>query len=265
MIRARYFACALALVAAAACAVRPGVNPAPDVVTPPRPLGSSRPALIAPAADTIYSAELAVDVDQQGVADLSTLQLKGSVGESNRGVISQWLRTTRFEPARRNGAPVRARFNMAADALLSVDPATTQADSLTPGETDACQAIALAARRLPGARVTQGLDSFPAFTGRTRRYGCVVGVRGPVRSTGRVPVMATTLPDSLGAGWRRDDAVVADGPARTVYGLWHGDVLCLVRVDWGAKGNAGQPRRAGTAYDAEVGCEELPGRVVPRE
>jgi hypothetical protein len=118
---------------------------------------------------------------------------------------------------------------------------------------DACAAIAQVVSRLPGAELSQMADSFPAFTGPGRRYGCVLRVEGPASPAAPAPVLATTLPDSLGTGWARDPAIVADGPSETVYGLWRGNVLCLVRVRWSAG------RYAGT-----VACEELRDRVVPR-
>jgi hypothetical protein len=106
---------------------------------------------------------------------------------------------------------------------------------------------------LPGAQVSQMSDSFPAFSGPEQRYGCVVRVDGQTTATTPVPVVATSLPDSLGAGWSRDSTLVANGPSETVYALWNSDVLCLVRARWAA----------GT-YGANIGCEQLPDRAVPR-
>jgi hypothetical protein len=142
-------------------------------------------------------------------------------------------------------APSRADSAAGIAAPASAEP------SPSPAAMDACAAIAQVASRLPGAQVSQLTDSFPAFTGPARRYGCVVHVEGPTSAAAPAPVLATTLPDSLGAGWARDTAVVADGPSETVYGLWRGDVLCLVRV-----------RLAAARYTAPVGCEQLRDRVV---
>lgn len=129
---------------------------------------------------------------------------------------------------------------------------------------EACDEVAEAVGALPGVRATRGTDSFPAFTGPEMRHGCVVRAEGTTTPDQPVPVLVTTFPDSLGGGWERDDALVADGPATTVYGLWRGDVLCLVRVDWGREPETPGPREAGPDYVAEVGCELLPDRVVPR-
>lgn len=144
-------------------------------------------------------------------------------------------------------APIRA------DSAAGTAVPEPAEPSPSPAAMDACAAIAHVASRLPGAQVSQMSDSFPAFTGPARRYGCVLHVEGPTTAAAPVPVLATTLPDSLGAGWARDDAVVADGPSQTVYGLWRGDVLCLVRVRWAA-----------ARYTATAGCEQLRDRVVPR-
>lgn len=95
---------------------------AQDVITPPMPIGNARLVLVAANADTIYAVTIVVDVDASGKADLTTLQLSGSAAELNGDAIRTWLRTTRFQPAKRNGVPFRARFRMTAEALKQVDP-----------------------------------------------------------------------------------------------------------------------------------------------
>jgi hypothetical protein len=144
------------------------------------------------------------------------------------------------------------------------DTSAAATASIPDSVSGACAAIAGVTRRLPGAQVDERADSFPAFTGLHSRYGCVVRVRGPVEAARPVPVLATTLPDSLGPGWARDDAIVADGPAETIYGLWRGDVLCLVRVSWGRGTGPSTPRVAGEAYTGIIGCEARPDHTVPR-
>lgn len=156
------------------------------------------------------------------------------------------------------------RSENAPPSLDSVRTSRTASASPSTAAKDACAAVASFAYRLPGARVKEEIDSFPAFTGPTRRHGCIVGVEGPVSREARIPVAVTSLPDSLGADWRRDDAIVADGPAQTVYGIWRANVLCLVRVNWAAAERADRPREAGARYTAVIGCEELPDLVVPR-
>jgi hypothetical protein len=150
------------------------------------------------------------------------------------------------------GDSVPSRTDSAAGAAAAAPPPASET-SPTRAAVDACAEIASVASRLRGAEVSQMADSFPAFTGQARRYGCVLNVAGPTSAAAPVPVLATTLPDSLGAAWQRDSALVADGPSETVYGTWRGDVLCLVRTGW----SAGR-------YASTIGCEQLPGRVPPR-
>jgi hypothetical protein len=113
-----------ALLFGAACAGRTRKAATPDVVTPPIPLGSDRPALVVAATDTIYSVFLDVDVAPDGRADLSTLRLSGSLAETNRVRLESWLRRARFQPATRNGVAVRGHFRMTADALMTVNDDT---------------------------------------------------------------------------------------------------------------------------------------------
>ncbi len=98
------------------------VRPAtPDRVSPPIPLGNTHLVLAAPFADTIYAANITVDVEANGKADLNTLSLSGSAGEFNRKAITEWLRKTTFRPAKRNGVPIRATFRMSAEALKQAE------------------------------------------------------------------------------------------------------------------------------------------------
>lgn len=143
--------------------------------------------------------------------------------------------------------------------IASADPALVSISTF-----EACAQVADVARRLPGARVEQGTGSFPAFTGPAQRYGCVVGVSGPLGAAQPVPALVTTFADSLGSDWHGDPAIVADGPAETIYGLWHGPVLCLVRVSWGRSPASDGPREAGERYAGTIGCEERPDLTVPR-
>jgi hypothetical protein len=147
----------------------------------------------------------------------------------------------------RDRAPGRVDSAGGAAVPESTEPSPSRA------AIDACAAIAQVASRLPGAQVSQMADSFPAFTGPARRYGCVLRIEGPTSAAAPVPVLATTLSDSLGAGWARDSAIVANGSSETAYGIWRSDVLCLVRVQWNA-----------ASYTSTLGCEQLPDRVVPR-
>jgi hypothetical protein len=145
----------------------------------------------------------------------------------------------------------------------SFDDASPDSPLVSISTFEACARIADLAHRLTDAAAEQRTDSFPAFTGPTKRHGCVVRVTGPVTAAQPVPALATTLVDSLGDGWQRDPAIAADGPTETVYGLWHGDVLCLVRVDWGRSAEGGAPRVAAETYSGTIGCEERRDHTLP--
>jgi hypothetical protein len=101
-----------------ACAVRPGINPKleQEALTPPQPIGRGGPALVGATRQAPVSVEILVQIDTFGRADLSTLKITGQGVEPNRAVITDWLRTARFEPARLNGYLVRGWFNVLAEA-----------------------------------------------------------------------------------------------------------------------------------------------------
>jgi hypothetical protein len=113
---------AATLLALSACTIRPGINPVVDqeALTPPRPISGGGPALVGATPQAPISVEILVQIDTLGRADLSTLKLTGEGVEPNRGVISDWLRTARFEPARLNGYLVRGWFNVLAEARAAV-------------------------------------------------------------------------------------------------------------------------------------------------
>lgn len=127
--------CALSLAGAAALAMPSAASaqipasPAasmPDRLSPPIPLGSTHPVLVAAFADTIYAVNISVDIEANGKADLNTLTMTGSAAELNRKSITEWLRKTTFRPAKRNGVPERATFRMTAETLkqAAVDSAS---------------------------------------------------------------------------------------------------------------------------------------------
>ena len=109
---------AAALVALSACAVRPGINPRveQEALTPPRPISGGGPALMGATPQAPVSVDIVVQIDTLGKADLTTLQLTGQGAEMNRQVVTEWLRSARFEPARLNGYLVRGWFRVAAEA-----------------------------------------------------------------------------------------------------------------------------------------------------
>ena len=109
---------AASLLALSGCRVNPGINPKveQEALTPPRPIGGGGPALVGATLRAPVSVEILVQIDTLGRADLSTLKLTGQGVEPNRTVITDWLRTARFEPARLNGYVVRGWYNALAEA-----------------------------------------------------------------------------------------------------------------------------------------------------
>ena len=107
-----------AMLVLSACKVRPGINPQveQEALTPPRPIGGGGPALVGATPQAPVAVEILVQIDTLGRADLGTLKLTGQGVEPNRAVITDWLRTARFEPARLNGYLVRGWYNALAEA-----------------------------------------------------------------------------------------------------------------------------------------------------
>jgi hypothetical protein len=145
-------------------------------------------------------------------------------------------------------------------------PDATDSAALAPLDplSAACSDIAAQFRKLPAGRVEQMTDSFPAFTGETRRFGCVVRAYGPMRGPVTADFFTTALADSLGAQWTRDPSAATDGPNGTVYALWRGDVLCLFRINWNSADATDPQEGQEPQYVGEIGCESLPDHVVPR-
>lgn len=113
---------AAALLVSAACA-HSGMNPPVEreELTPPTPIGGmgAGPALVGATPQQPIVLDILVQIDTLGIADLSTLQITGTGVDANRRVVSDWLRTARFEPARLDGYPVRGWFRVSAEAKAS--------------------------------------------------------------------------------------------------------------------------------------------------
>jgi len=143
------------------------------------------------------------------------------------------------------------------------DADETSRSSDTATDLDAaCAEIAAAVPRGDDVEIEVSNDSFPAFVGSGQRFGCVVQVAGRTTPEQPVPALVTTFAESLGPGWETDNALIADGPSETVYGLWRDEVLCLVRVRWGDRVPSAPPGSG--AYEGTIGCEHLPARQVPQ-
>jgi len=101
-----------------ACSMNPGINPTveQEALTPPQPIGGGGPALVGATPQQPVSLEIVVRIDTLGLADLSTLRLSGQGVEQNRQIVTDWLRTARFEPAKLNGYPVNGWFHFIAEA-----------------------------------------------------------------------------------------------------------------------------------------------------
>jgi hypothetical protein len=104
--------------------------------------------------------------------------------------------------------------------------------------TQACTELADHFRKAAATQVDVRQDSFPAFTGPEKRFGCVVSVHG-----------------SLGGAVTRDSVPVADGSSATAYGLRRGSVLCLLRINWKIKVRY-DPRAESSPYNVEAGCQQ---------
>lgn len=98
-----------------------GINPTveQEELTPPTPITSGGPALVGATPDRPVSLDILVAIDTLGHAELSTLQITGPGAEMNRKVVTDWLRSAEFDPARLNGYPVRGWFRVKADAKAS--------------------------------------------------------------------------------------------------------------------------------------------------
>ena len=62
-----------------------------------------------------------VEVDEQGRADVNTLELSGQGTTENRSAIEHWLGTVTFRPAQQNGVPVRGVYKMKVEGRTVVE------------------------------------------------------------------------------------------------------------------------------------------------
>ena len=56
-------------------------------------------------------AEIEVVIDSAGVPDMSTFKAYGTAAMENRDALYQWVQSSLFRPALRNGQPVSAVFH----------------------------------------------------------------------------------------------------------------------------------------------------------
>jgi hypothetical protein len=105
----------LAVLGAAACASGGGAaGPRAGAVQAPQMISTTRaPELRVPAGapgQNPVDVRIEVAVDVSGRADMSTLRVTGRGAAMNQTAIARWLEAARFEPARRDGQPVRGIF-----------------------------------------------------------------------------------------------------------------------------------------------------------
>jgi hypothetical protein len=121
--------------------------------------------------------------------------------------------------------------------------------------TQACTELADHFRKAAATQVGVRPDSFAAFTGPEKRFGCVVSVHGSLGGAVTVPYLTGGLADSLGGAWTRDSVPVADGSSATAYGLRRGGVLCLLRINWKIKVRY-DPKAEPSPYNVEAECQQ---------
>jgi len=135
---------------------------------------------------------------------------------------------------------------------------------IASAETQACTELADHFRKAAATRVDVRPDSFAAFTGPEKRFGCVVSVHGSLGGGVTVPYLSGALADSLGSAWTRDSVPVADGSSATAYGLRRGSVLCLLRINWKIKVRY-DPKAEPSPYNVEAGCRQPADRTARLE
>jgi hypothetical protein len=129
--------------------------------------------------------------------------------------------------------------------------------------TQTCTELADHFRKAGAAQVDVKTDSFPAFTGNGKRFGCVVSVHGSLGGAVTVPYLTGALADSLGKAWTRDSVPLTDGSSATAYGLRRGGVLCLLRINWKIKVRY-DPKAEPSPYNVEAGCQQPADRRTAR-
>jgi hypothetical protein len=134
---------------------------------------------------------------------------------------------------------------------------------IASAETQACTELADQFRKAAATQVDVRPDSFAAFTGREKRFGCVVSVHGSLGGAVTVPYLTGALADSLGSAWTRDSVPVADGSSATAYGLRRGSVLCLLRINWKIKVRY-DPKAEPSPYNLEAECHPPADRRATR-
>jgi hypothetical protein len=111
---------AVTVAALAACASGGASAGAKAPNTPPRIVNRTRPPeLYVGSADVGHMVQrsrarldLRVEVDSLGQPDMNTFVVTGFAAAENRDALARWIRESVFEPARKNGHPVRSTFHM---------------------------------------------------------------------------------------------------------------------------------------------------------
>jgi hypothetical protein len=58
-----------------------------------------------------YRIDIEVVIDSTGIPDMSTFKATGSEAHENRDVLYEWIRSSTYRPATRNGEPVSAIYH----------------------------------------------------------------------------------------------------------------------------------------------------------
>jgi hypothetical protein len=56
--------------------------------------------------------DIEVVIDSSGVPDMSTFKATGPAATENQFALSQWVKSSTFKPARRNGQPVSGVYHL---------------------------------------------------------------------------------------------------------------------------------------------------------
>jgi hypothetical protein len=105
------------------CASSSGKGAPTSHVTPPEPLTTTRPDLVASgvtpnAARPTNVVSVQVVVNADGRPDMKTLKITGPGAETNRASVTAWVEGLRFKPAMQDGQPVSGTFTKSFDAMV---------------------------------------------------------------------------------------------------------------------------------------------------
>ena len=99
----------------AGCATVGSPGGDPDKVLPPKMASSGRMPPLRFAMSQATGAPIQIDIevaiDSTGVPIMSTFKAFGPMANENKDALSEWIGSSRFRPAVRNGRPVEAVYH----------------------------------------------------------------------------------------------------------------------------------------------------------